>query len=187
GGVRVYTHIVETPVEEKVTLREERAKVERRPAGRPATAAEKEAFREESIEIHETVEEPVVSKEARVKEEVVVGKEAREHTETIHETARRTEVEVEQLLDTEDQDFQRHFRSHYAGAGVDYDTYKPAYRYAGTIAQDPRYRDRDWPEIEGNVRQDWEKRHPGTWDKYKEAIHYGWEKVSRRPVTAGRG
>ncbi|MEW5744255.1 MAG: DUF2382 domain-containing protein [Nitrospirota bacterium] len=179
GGVRVYSRVVEAPVEEKVTLREEHATVERRPTDRPATAAEKEAFKETSFEIRETAEEPVVSKEARVKEEVVVGKEATERTETIRETARRTEVDVEE------EDFQSHFRSSAAGKGESYESYRSAYRYADTLSQDPRYRGKEWSEIEGDVRRDWESRNPGTWSKYKDAIRYGWDRM-HRPVGAGR-
>ena len=37
----------------------------------------------------------MVSKEARVKEELVVNKDVRERTETVSDTVRRTEVDVE--------------------------------------------------------------------------------------------
>lgn len=40
GGVRVHRRVSETPVEEQVTLREERAVVDRKPVDRPATGAE---------------------------------------------------------------------------------------------------------------------------------------------------
>ena len=49
------------------------------------------------IELTETAEEAVVGKTARVVEEVRVGKEATDHTETVRDTVRHTEVEVEQL------------------------------------------------------------------------------------------
>jgi len=39
----------------------------------------------------------VVQKEAKVVEEVVVGKEAKERTETVRDTVRKTDVEVEQV------------------------------------------------------------------------------------------
>jgi uncharacterized protein (TIGR02271 family) len=92
GGVRVYSRVTETPVSESVNLREEHATIERRAVDRPATVADlKEGF----VEVRETTEQPVVSKAARVVEEVVVGKEASERTETIHDTVRGTEVEVE--------------------------------------------------------------------------------------------
>lgn len=97
GGVRVYSHVVERPVEEEVTLREERAKVERTAVDRPVSGAEAEgAFREQTVEVRETSEEPVVSKQARVKEEVRVSKEAAERTETVRGKARKTEVEVDE-------------------------------------------------------------------------------------------
>jgi uncharacterized protein (TIGR02271 family) len=95
GGVRVHRRIVETPVQEQVTLNEERAVVERRPVDRPATAADLNAFKEGEMEIRETTEEPVVSTSARVVEEVTVGKEANQRTETVSDTVRRTDVDVE--------------------------------------------------------------------------------------------
>jgi stress response protein YsnF len=47
------------------------------------------------IEVTETVEEPVVSKRARVVEEVIVNKEAKDRVETIRDTVRSTGVKVE--------------------------------------------------------------------------------------------
>jgi uncharacterized protein (TIGR02271 family) len=94
GRVRVRSYVVETPVEEQVALRQERVGVERRPVDRPVTDADRQ-FQERTIEATETAEEAVVSKEARVTEEVVVRKEAEERTETVRDTVRRTEVEVE--------------------------------------------------------------------------------------------
>jgi uncharacterized protein (TIGR02271 family) len=94
GYVRVRSYVVETPVEERVTLHQERVDIERRPVDRPMEPGD-EAFRERVIEATETSEEAVVSKEARVREEVVVRKEAEERTETVHDTVRRTEVEIE--------------------------------------------------------------------------------------------
>jgi uncharacterized protein (TIGR02271 family) len=97
GGVRVYSRLTETPVEETVRLRQEQVKVDRRPVDRPASEADLAGLREGAVEVTATAEEPVVSKQARVVEEVVVGKEVSEHTETVRDTVRRTEVEVEQL------------------------------------------------------------------------------------------
>jgi uncharacterized protein (TIGR02271 family) len=96
GRVRIRSHVVETPVEEQVTLREEHVQVERRPADRPVGAADDAAFGERTIEATETSEEAVVSKEARVREEVVVRKTAEDRTETVQDTVRRTEVDVEE-------------------------------------------------------------------------------------------
>ena len=71
--------------------------VDRRPVDRPATEADFAAAQKGTFEMTETAEQPVVAKQARVVEEVAVGKEASERTETVHETVRRTDVEVEKV------------------------------------------------------------------------------------------
>lgn len=99
GGARVRTHVEEVPVQEQVQLREEHVHVERRPVDRPVGNAP-EAFREGVIEVTEQAEVPVVSKEARVVEEVVIGKDVTERQETVRDTVRRTDVEVDEVNDT---------------------------------------------------------------------------------------
>ena len=98
GGARIHTYVTERPVEASVTLHEERVTVDRRPVDRAVTDADM-AFGEKSFEVTEMSEEAVVGKTARVVEEVVVGKTATERTETVHDTVRRTDVEVEELTD----------------------------------------------------------------------------------------
>ena len=95
GTVRVVSRMVETPVNESVTLREEHASIERRPVDRPASEADLSNFRDESIEVRETAEKAVVSKTARVVEEVTVGKTATDHTEQVSDTVRKTVVDVQ--------------------------------------------------------------------------------------------
>jgi uncharacterized protein (TIGR02271 family) len=97
GSVRVRSYVAEQPVQEQVRLREERVHVERRPVDRPADIAPgtAEPFRERTIEVTAAAEEAIVGKEARVKEEIVVSKDAEERTETVSDTVRRTEVEID--------------------------------------------------------------------------------------------
>jgi uncharacterized protein (TIGR02271 family) len=97
GRVRIRSYVVERPVSEQVSLREEHVQVERRPASgtTPAGTLSGDPFQERTIEVEERSEEAVVSKEARVVEEVVLRKEAEQRTETISDTVRRTEVDVE--------------------------------------------------------------------------------------------
>lgn len=97
GGVRVYRRIVEIPVEESVTLREEHVSVDRRPVDRAVTDADLAMGGTQVIELTETAEEAVIGKSARVVEEVLVGKEVSQHTEQIRDTVRHTEVEIEQI------------------------------------------------------------------------------------------
>lgn len=115
GGVRVLRRVSATPVSELVRLREEHARVERRPVDREATPADLESFREDSIEVRERTEEPVVEKLARVVEEVVVGREVGERTEKVDDSVRRTEVEVEKLAQDADRRLERATGDDWAG------------------------------------------------------------------------
>lgn len=190
GRVRIHTHIEEKPVEESVRLREERVTVERHPVDRPATEADLTASGDETIEVTETAEEPVVSKRARVVEEVTVHKDVEEHTETVRDTVRRTDVDVEQVGEqpaTATRGFETHvpaFRQHHASTFADrkeaYEEYEPAYRYGYELATHPQYRNRDWARVETDARRDWEARRAGTWDRYRDAIYYGWDKNRAR-------
>ena len=96
GGVRVYRHVVEIPVEESVSLREEHVVIERRPVNRAVSDTDG-AFENKTIEMTETAEEAVIAKNARVVEEVLIGRTASQHVETIHDTVRKTEVDIEEL------------------------------------------------------------------------------------------
>lgn len=100
GGVRVRTRVVERPVEEAVRLREERVNVERRPVNRPVSEADLNTFREGTFELRERSEEAVVDKTARVVEEVAINKEVTERTETVRDTVRSTDVDVEETAGT---------------------------------------------------------------------------------------
>ena len=98
GGVRIVKRVIERPVEESVSLREEHVSVDRRVVDRALTGADvTDAFKEGTVELTESAEEAVVSKTARVVGEVVVGKTATERTEKVRDTLRETDVQVEQL------------------------------------------------------------------------------------------
>jgi uncharacterized protein (TIGR02271 family) len=104
GGVRVRSRIIEKPVEESLRLREERVTVQRTPVNRPATADDLNAFQEGQIEMVEHAEVPVVSKTANVVEEISIGKEVNERVETVRDTVRSTDVQVENLPNTDTRD-----------------------------------------------------------------------------------
>lgn len=189
GGVRVFKRVRDTPVNESVQLRDEKVKVERRPASGDASVAGRDAFKEESFELRESSEEPVVSKSARVVEEVVVGKEVKQRTENIKDSVRRTDVDVEQLgsgnlregatrMD-DDSDFRSHWQTNFGSSGGRYEDYAPAYSYGSTLASNDRYTGRKWEEVEPQARSDWESSHPGsTWDKVKDAVRYGSDRAT---------
>ncbi len=95
GGVRVRSRIVERPVEEHIRLREEHVNVQREPVNRPAGDADLRNLQDRDIELTESAEVPVVNKEARVVEEVRVSKDVNERDETVRETLRNTEIDIE--------------------------------------------------------------------------------------------
>ena len=100
GGARVRSYVREVPVHEQINLREEHVSVERHPVDRPIaagdTVGDNYLLRERTVEMTETGEVPMVSKEARVAEELVVRKTADERTETVDDTVRHTEVDVDE-------------------------------------------------------------------------------------------
>lgn len=97
GGVRIRSRIVEKPVEETLRLRQERIRIERNAVDREAASEDIDNFREGTVELREREEVPVVSKEARVVEEISLDRDVEHREETIRDTVRNTEVEVEEL------------------------------------------------------------------------------------------
>jgi uncharacterized protein (TIGR02271 family) len=184
GGVRIFSRMVETPVDQSISLREEHVGVERHKVDQPLSPGDASAFKEQTIEMRETAEEPVVEKTARVVEEVVVGKHVSERQQHIKDTVRHTEVKVENLggpaLPGDEDHFRRHWTSQYGGAGGSYDEYAPAYSYGSEMANSDKYRGRKWQEIEPELRSTWESRHPDhwTWERFKTAAREGWDRIT---------
>lgn len=180
GGVRVYSHVVEQPVEQDVQLREEHVRVERRPVNRPAGTGDFDRMQNQSVEVTEMAEEPMVQKRVRVREEVVVGKQTTERTEKVRDNVRRTEVNVEQLQGgNSNEDFRRDWQQNYASSGDAYETYQPAYDYGYRSASDARYKGGAWKDVEEDLRTDYMRANPNSnWERMKGAVRYGWEKVA---------
>ena len=96
GSVKVTSHVVETPVQEEVRLRQERLSIDRRPINRPLTGVAADAFRDRTLSATAMSEQAVVSKNARVVEEIGLHKEATDRVETVRDTVRETKVDVEE-------------------------------------------------------------------------------------------
>lgn len=160
GGMRVRRVVTERPVEAQVTLREETIRLERRPLDRAVSGADGDPFSEQSFEFTETDEEAVVGKETRVLEEVVVGKTVEQRTETVRDTVRRTDVEIEQLAATGD-------------VTADATTV-----YGQALASDARYTGRSWDELEADARTAWERDHRGSsWEQARGSVRSSWERA----------
>jgi uncharacterized protein (TIGR02271 family) len=96
GHTRVRRYVVEKPVEANITLHEEHAEVMRRAISDPAFAKDID-WSDKTIDVAETVEEAVVNKTARITEEVVIRKHGSDRTQTVHDTVRRQQVDVDHL------------------------------------------------------------------------------------------
>lgn len=102
GHVRVRSRTVEQPAHEQVMLREEHVDVDRRKVDERIDPREADRMlRDRDVSMTATSEEAVVAKEARVVEELVVSKSEDNRTEQIHDTVRRTEVDVDSDLESE--------------------------------------------------------------------------------------
>lgn len=154
GGMRVRRVVTEMPVEEQVTLRDETIRVDRRPVDRAITGSDSDLFTEQTFEFTETDEEAVVGKETRVTEEVVVGKTVEQRTETVKDTVRRSDVQIEEIAAT----------------------------YGQTMASDARYSGRTFDEVETEVRSSYERDNVGgePWDSVRDSVRGSWEGARNR-------
>ena len=96
GTTRIRRFVTEKPVEASVTLHEEHAEVVRRAVIDPSYVQDID-WSDTTVEVIETAEQAVVSKSSHIAEEVVVGKTGSDHVETVHDTVRRQQVDVERV------------------------------------------------------------------------------------------
>lgn len=107
GGVRVRTEVTERPVEEQVNLREERVKIERRPASPPSDDFYEIYDSSDAGFMNPIGKSPVDSKVSRVTEEVVIGKIAGQGDHTVRGTVRKTDFDVEPINKSASQDVKK--------------------------------------------------------------------------------
>jgi Domain of unknown function (DUF2382) len=90
---RIRRVVVQTPVQQDVTLHTETVVLERR---KPILGSGNEVLTEVTVEMSDFNEVPVVSKTVHLVEEVLLRKEVTARTETIHDTVRQDKLEIEQ-------------------------------------------------------------------------------------------
>jgi len=74
--------------------------------------------------------------------------------------------------------FRQHQEATATESGLTYLEYEPAYRYGYDVGQ--RFPEQEWGTLEAALREGWEQWHPGTWERFKDAIRYGWDTVRGR-------
>jgi stress response protein YsnF len=100
GTTRIRRFVTESPVEAQVTLHEEHTRILRRASTDPAFLRDLD-WGDKTIEITETIEEPVVTKSVHIAEEVVIQREGSDHVKTLRDKVRRQQIEVERIAGTE--------------------------------------------------------------------------------------
>ena len=96
GRMRIYNVVTEREVAQNIALKDETLRVQRRPINR-AVEFSPDLFKARQFEMVEIDEIAQVKKTARVVEEVTLGKEVTDKIETIKETLRRQDVQVEEI------------------------------------------------------------------------------------------
>ncbi len=96
-----------------------------------------------------------------------------------HQIYARTEYDqASGDFDIENPVYHNHYSTYLADTGYPYDYYTPGYRYGYDLSHHPDYRDRTWDTIEMDAQRDWEREHPGTWERFKASIRHAWEDVT---------
>lgn len=181
GRMRIYTVVTEREVQQDVKLRDETIRVNRRPVNR-SVITNPDLFKQKSFEMVEIDEIAKVRKTAKVVEEVSLGKEVVQKIETIKETLRRQDVEIEEVktartFNEYDTDFRSFYTTNLANSGVTYEELQPAYNYGYKLATTEPFRSSPWSAVEADAKGIWEEKNPGTWEQNQTVIKYAWEKV----------
>ena len=75
-------------------------------------------------------------------------------------------------------DFQKHFETHYADSGAAYEDLAPAYEFGVEMANDPKFHDRKFHDIESEIKSAYLSRYPDSeWETIWDALFFGWEKA----------
>ena len=80
----------------------------------------------------------------------------------------------------DDADFRKHWQTSYGHIGGQYDDYAPAYQYGSKLGGSEQYKGYRWNDVEPEAQREWELNNAGSpWEKTKDAVRYGWEKMTK--------
>jgi uncharacterized protein (TIGR02271 family) len=208
GSVDVHKDVTQERVDIPVELRREKVNVDRREvADRPVAAGEMDdAFKEGTIHVPLHGEEAIVNKQAVVTGEVVLDRQVETERQTVSDTVRREEVEVDHDRDVptrhkggglphwdDVRDERRRVWEQRAGSsGGRWQDVESGHHYAHEMSADPRYRGRSWSEVEPELRSgygDWSRSRgymadDDPWARLHREVEEAWEQS--RQGTPGR-
>jgi hypothetical protein len=91
-------------------------------------------------------------------------------------------------FDKDEDYFRQDFQQNFANTGYEYSYYQPGYRFGYELGTNQRFRDRNWSDIEADVRREWETGHPdNAWEDFKDAVQRGWERFKAGVSDLGGG
>jgi hypothetical protein len=85
------------------------------------------------------------------------------------------DVDTLELTPQESRDFEEHYSAAFGTLGRRYEEFQPAYAYGRHLAREYGSSEQAWRDIERQAERNWETRHPGTWDTFRDAIHWSFE------------
>jgi len=181
GEVEIRKEVVTEQVNVPVELRREEVTVNRVDVpDRPLQAGDLDnAFDEGTIRVPVRGEEVVAQKEAVVTGEVVINREQTADRQTVSDTIRREEVDVDENYTRDRAAFQEHFAGRRSGLGAKADTRtfedaEPNYRAGYTAARDQRFAGRSFEDAEPDLRR---SHTGGSWEELREEIREGWNRA----------
>ncbi len=178
GEVEIRKTVTEEEQTASVTLRRDEVRIEEvEIADRPVQPGD-DAFNEGTIRVQLRGEEAVVGKETVVTGEVVIDKESVSEERQITDTVRRQRVEVEEHYEQARAGFEQ---AHQARGiqGRTFEQAEPNYRAGYTAAHDERYANREFEDVEPELRQS----HGGSgenWEHLRHEIREGWNHARNR-------
>ena len=82
-------------------------------------------------------------------------------------------------FDELDDEFRSDYQTNFASSGATYEEIQPAYRGGYEMRGDSRFANRQWDDVEPQLRQHWETQHPGSaWERVKAAVRRGWDRAT---------
>jgi uncharacterized protein (TIGR02271 family) len=181
GSVEVRKDVVSEQVNVPVELRREEVTVNRVDVpDRPVQAGDLEgAFEEGTVRVPVRAEQAIIEKEAVVTGEVVINREQTTDRQTISDTVRREQVDVDENYARDRAGFEQHFAGRRGKLGTQADSRtfadaEPNYRYGYTAARDQRYAGRSFEDVEPDLRRG---HTGGSWEELREEIREGWNRA----------
>jgi hypothetical protein len=94
---------------------------------------------------------------------------------------------MRQEAESYETEWRRHYDTNMASSGLTYAECAPAYEFGQRAANQDMYRGRSFNEVEPDLRREYERSYPGTWDRVKNSVRYAWDRITGRGArTAGR-